>query len=85
MTGVQILLWDPSEKMQRRSPARPESRHSADLAAPCAALGAGGRLGFMEVKSDISPQPPGVRSHLRRGCERETGLLGDEDVGLKAV
>lgn len=48
--------------------------------------GAAARLGFMDAKWDLSPQPPGVRNHgLRRGCERETGLPGGEDVGLEAV
>lgn len=34
VTGVQILLWDPSGKMQHRSPSGPESRHGAALEPP---------------------------------------------------
>lgn len=63
----------------------PQHSSGSTLVTACAAL-EGGHLGFMEVKSDISPQPPVVRNHfLWRGWERGTSLLGDEDVGLKAV
>lgn len=54
----------------------PQHRAGSTLVTACAALG-GSQLGFMEVKPDISPQPPVVRNHFFwKGWERETGFLG---------
>lgn len=53
----------------------PQHRPGSTLVTACAALG-GCQLGFMEVKLDISPQPPVVRNYFFwKGWERETGLL----------
>lgn len=54
----------------------PQHRPGTPLVTACAALG-GSQLGFMEVKPDISPQPPVVRNDFFwKDWERETGLLG---------
>lgn len=54
----------------------PQHRPGSTLVTACAAL-RGSQLGFMEVKPDISPQPPGVRNDFFwKGWERETGLPG---------
>lgn len=61
---MQTRFLYPSDKMAL-DPSGVVSEHSAGstLVPACAALG-DGHLGFMEVKSGISPQPPIARNYF---------------------